>query len=31
MLVNGGDATPDRTLHPGDVVAVFPPLAGGHR
>ena len=29
MLVNGGDATPDRTLHPGDVVAVFPPLAGG--
>ena len=29
MLVNGGDETPDRTLHPGDVVAVFPPLAGG--
>jgi sulfur-carrier protein len=31
MLVNGGDATPDRTLHPGDIVAVFPPLAGGCR
>ena len=29
MLVNGGDATPDLTLNPGDVVAVFPPLAGG--
>jgi molybdopterin converting factor small subunit len=30
-LVNGGDATPDRTLSPGDIVAVFPPLAGGRR
>ena len=29
MLVNGGDATPDLTLNSGDVVAVFPPLAGG--
>jgi molybdopterin converting factor small subunit len=28
-LVNGGDASPDRALSPGDVVAVFPPLAGG--
>ena len=30
-LVNGGDATPERALRPGDVVAVFPPLAGGRR
>jgi molybdopterin converting factor small subunit len=28
-LVNGGDAEPERPLHPGDVVAVFPPLSGG--
>jgi molybdopterin synthase sulfur carrier subunit len=28
-LVNGGDAEPERLLSPGDVVAVFPPLAGG--
>jgi sulfur-carrier protein len=28
-LVNGGDATPDRALRSGDVVAVFPPLTGG--
>lgn len=28
-LVNGGDAWPDRALQQGDVVAVFPPLAGG--
>jgi sulfur-carrier protein len=28
-LVNGRDATPDRSLRPGDVVAMFPPLAGG--
>jgi molybdopterin converting factor small subunit len=28
-LVNGGDATPDRALCAGDIVAVFPPLAGG--
>ena len=28
-LVNGGDSTPERALHPGDVVAIFPPLAGG--
>jgi sulfur carrier protein ThiS len=29
-LVNGGDATPERRLRPGDVVTVFPPLSGGH-
>ena len=28
-LVNGGDATPDRPLRPGDVVTIFPPLSGG--
>jgi molybdopterin synthase sulfur carrier subunit len=28
-LVNGGDARPDRSLRAGDVLAVFPPLAGG--
>jgi molybdopterin converting factor small subunit len=28
-LVNGGDAAPDRALRSGDVLAVFPPLAGG--
>jgi sulfur-carrier protein len=30
-LVNGADATPDRALHPGDVLTVFPPLVGGSR
>jgi molybdopterin converting factor small subunit len=29
MLVNGHDAAPDRRLAPGDVVSIFPPLAGG--
>jgi molybdopterin synthase sulfur carrier subunit len=29
-LVNGGNATPEDTLHAGDVVTVFPPLSGGH-
>jgi molybdopterin converting factor small subunit len=29
LLVNGRDATPDRRLRPGDVVAIVPPLAGG--
>lgn len=29
LLVNGRDAAPDRRLHPGDVVAIVPPLAGG--
>lgn len=28
-LVNGSDAVPEQALRPGDVVAVFPPLAGG--
>ena len=28
-LVNGTDATPDTLLRGGDVVTVFPPLAGG--
>ena len=28
-LVNGEDADPDRRLASGDVVAMFPPLAGG--
>ena len=27
-LVNGGDATPDRSLSSGDVLSLFPPLAG---
>jgi len=29
VLVNGGDATPEQVLAPNDVVAIFPPLAGG--
>jgi molybdopterin converting factor small subunit len=29
LLVNGRDATPDRRLRPGDVLAIVPPLAGG--
>jgi molybdopterin converting factor small subunit len=28
-LVNGVDATPERPLSPGDVLTLFPPLAGG--
>lgn len=28
-LVNGDDAGPDRRLTAGDVMALFPPLAGG--
>lgn len=28
-LVNGGDATPERTLRQDDVITMFPPLAGG--
>jgi len=31
MLLNGGDSAPDVPLHPGDVVTIFPPLAGGVR
>ncbi|MBI2202271.1 MAG: MoaD/ThiS family protein [Candidatus Rokubacteria bacterium] len=29
VLVNGHDALDDRLLQPDDVVAAFPPLAGG--
>lgn len=29
VLVNGEDAETDRALAPGDVVTLFPPLAGG--
>jgi molybdopterin converting factor small subunit len=28
-VVNGRDAVPDQTLSEGDVLSVFPPLAGG--
>jgi sulfur-carrier protein len=28
-LVNGGDSAPDARLHAGDILTVFPPLAGG--
>ena len=28
-LVNGTDAMPERALQAGDVLTVFPPLAGG--
>ena len=28
-LLNGGDSTPDALLHAGDVLTIFPPLAGG--
>ena len=28
-VVNGRDAAPDRLLADGDVLSVFPPLAGG--
>jgi molybdopterin converting factor small subunit len=28
-LVNGRDAAPDQPLRDGDVLSVFPPLAGG--
>ena len=29
VLINGHDVEDDATLRPGDVVDVFPPLAGG--
>ena len=29
LLVNGSEATPDRRLAPGDVLDLYPPLAGG--
>ncbi|PYO19532.1 MAG: hypothetical protein DMD88_15000 [Candidatus Rokuibacteriota bacterium] len=31
VLVNGQDAEPGRPLAAGDVIAIFPPLAGGRR
>lgn len=30
LLVNGIHADPDTSLQDGDILAVFPPLAGGH-
>jgi molybdopterin converting factor small subunit len=29
LLVNGHEAAPERPLAPGDVLDVYPPLAGG--
>lgn len=29
LLVNGREAPADRRLHPGDIVSIVPPLAGG--
>lgn len=29
ILINGHDAGPDRRLNAGDIVTLFPPLAGG--
>ena len=29
VLVNGRDAAPEQPLTPGDIVAIFAPLAGG--
>ena len=29
LLVNGREAEPERTLVPGDVLDLYPPLAGG--
>ena len=29
LLINGREATPDRPLAPGDVLDLYPPLAGG--
>ena len=31
LLVNGREAEPERTLVPGDVLALYPPLSGGSR
>jgi len=31
LLVNGREAAPDRRLAPGDVLDIYPPLAGGWR
>jgi len=30
VLVNGRDAGPEQVLQDGDVLVMFPPLAGGH-
>ena len=30
LLVNGAEADPGLRLSPGDVIDIFPPLAGGH-
>jgi hypothetical protein len=30
LLVNGAEADPGQRLSPGDVIDIFPPLAGGH-
>lgn len=30
VLVNGRDAAPEQVLQDGDVLVMFPPLAGGH-
>ncbi len=29
LLINGREATPERSLAPGDVLDLYPPLAGG--
>jgi molybdopterin synthase sulfur carrier subunit len=29
-VLNGRDVTPDQALAEGDVLSLFPPLAGGH-
>ena len=29
LLVNGDSATPERKLHAGDVVSIFPAIGGG--
>lgn len=31
LLINGQEAAPDRRLVPGDVLDIYPPLAGGLR
>lgn len=28
-LLNGGNSAPDAPLHAGDILTIFPPLAGG--
>lgn len=29
LLINGRDAAPDKTLNPGDIISLFPPVGGG--